>query len=167
MDPKIWGPFMWFILHIITFNYPEKPSSFDKEAYRDFFISLKNVIPCEQCRKHYSKNIQEHPITPHLDNKTNLIKWLINIHNLVNTSLNKRMYTMDEVLQTYENLKPISPFAIQSVDITNKINESFNTSITNKEKFQKKNKCLYTIIIVLIIIVVVLKFIHKRNYYDY
>ena len=105
MDPKIWGPFMWFILHIITFNYPEKPSSFDKEAYRDFFISLKNVIPCEQCRKHYSKNIQEHPITPHLDNKTNLIKWLINIHNLVNISLNKRMYTMDEVLQTYENLK--------------------------------------------------------------
>ena len=167
MDPKIWGPFMWFILHIITFNYPEKPSSFDKQSYRDFFISLKNIIPCEQCRKHYTKNIQEHPITPHLDNKKNLIEWLIKIHNLVNISLNKRVYTTEEVLETYETLEPISPFAIQSVDITNKINETFNNNISNRERFQKKNKGLYTIIIILIIIVVVLKFIHKKNYYDY
>ena len=69
MDPKIWGPFMWFILHIITFNYPENPTPFDKQSYRDFFNNIKHVIPCEQCRKHYTKNIQEHPITPHLDNK--------------------------------------------------------------------------------------------------
>lgn len=167
MDPKIWGPFMWFILHIITFNYPENPTSFDKQSYRDFFNSLKYVIPCDQCRKHYTKNIQEHPITPHLDSKKYLIEWLIKIHNLVNISLNKKVYTTEEVLKTYETLEPISPFAFQSVDITNKINESFNNNITNKELFQKKNKCLYTIIIILIIIIGVLKFIHKKNYYDY
>ena len=82
-------------------------------------------------------------------------------------SLNKKIYTTEEVLRTYENLEFISPFAIQSVDISNKINESFNNNITNKERFQKKNKRLYTIIVVLIIIIVVLKIIHKKNYYDY
>lgn len=167
MDPKIWGPFMWFILHIISFNYPEKPTPFDKQSYRDFFNSLKHVIPCKECKKHYTKNIQEHPITPHLDNKKHLIEWLIKIHNLVNISLNKKIYTTDEVLKTYETLEPISPFAAQFIDITNKINESFNNNIINKERFQKKNKSLYTIIIILIIIVVVLKCIHKKNYYDY
>lgn len=167
MDPKIWGPFMWFILHIISFNYPDNPTPFDKQSYRDFFNSLKHVIPCEECKKHYTKNIQEHPITPHLDSKTHLIEWVIKIHNLVNISLNKKIYTTEEVLKTYETLDPISPFAIQSVDITNKINESFNNNITNRELFQKKNKCLYTIIIILIIIIGVLKFIHKKNYYDY
>ena len=55
-------------LHIITFNYPEKPTSFDKQTYRDFFNNLKHVIPCEQCKKHYSKNIQKIQYT-HLDNK--------------------------------------------------------------------------------------------------
>ena len=167
MDPKIWGPFMWFILHIISFNYPENPTPFDKQSYRDFFNSLKHVIPCKECKKHYTKNIQEHPITPHLDNKKHLIEWLIKIHNLVNISLNKKIYTTEEVLKTYETLEPINPFAIQSVDITNKINETFNNNISNRERFQKKNKGLYTIIIILIIIVVVLKFIHKKNYYDY
>ena len=35
MEPKIWGPFMWFILHIISFNYPDKPSPFDKDGWYD------------------------------------------------------------------------------------------------------------------------------------
>ena len=73
MEPKIWGPHLWFVLHIMTFNYPNNPTTFDKEAYRDFFTSLKNVIPYEQCKKHYKKHIQEYPITPHLDNKNQLL----------------------------------------------------------------------------------------------
>ena len=131
MEPKIWGPFMWFILHIITFNYPDKPLPNHKESYRDFFNSLKNVIPCEQCRKHYAVHIKQYPISPHLDSKKNLIEWLIYIHNMVNISLNKRTFTTEEVLTIYENLEPISPFAIQSVDVKNKINDTFNKSNYN------------------------------------
>ena len=72
--------------------------------YASIFISLKNVIPCDHCSKHYTKNIQNHPITPHLDNKKKLIEWLIYIHNKVNISLGKRTYTINEVLD--EELQP-------------------------------------------------------------
>lgn len=167
MEPKIWGPFMWFILHIISFNYPEKPTPYHKQSYRDFFNSLKHVIPCEQCRKHYTTHIQEYPITPHLDSKKHLIEWLIYIHNMVNVSLNKRTFTTDEVLTVYENLDPISPFAIQSVDVKNKIKETFNKSNYNNEVFIKKNKKMYTIIVICIIIIFILKIINKKSYYDY
>ena len=166
MDPKIWGPFMWFVLHIITFNYPENPTPFHKESYRDFFNTLKNIIPCEQCRKHYAKHIQEYPISPHLDTKKQLIEWLIHIHNMVNISLNKKTYSTEEVLTTYENLEPISPFAIKSVELKNKVFDSFNKSHYHDEQFTKKKKKLYNIIMICIIIIIILYFINKKNYYD-
>ena len=37
MDPTIWGPHMWYVLHIITFAYPKEPTEYDKQRYSDFF----------------------------------------------------------------------------------------------------------------------------------
>ena len=167
MEPNIWGPFMWFILHIITFNYPNNPTSFDKEAHRDFFNNLRNVIPCANCRKHYTKNIQNYPITPHLDNKKTLIEWLIFIHNQVNISLGKRTYTINEVLDIHKNIDPISPYAIQSIDIKNKITDTYNKSRFVEENFKKKNKILYIFIAICLLIILIIKYIIKKNYYDY
>lgn len=31
MNPLLWGPLMWNILHIISFNYPNEPTSNDKK----------------------------------------------------------------------------------------------------------------------------------------
>lgn len=86
---------------------------------------------------------------------------------MVNVSLNKRTFTIDEVLTVYENLEPISPFAIQSVDVKNKINDTFNKSNYNNEVFIKKNKKMYTIIVICIIIIFILKVINRKSYYDY
>ena len=104
MDPIVWGPHLWFVLHIITFTYPENPTEHDKRSHRDFFINLGDVIPCEQCKKHYKKHSSEYPITPHLDNKADLIKWLIQIHNFVNISLGKPTYTVSDVINKYKNI---------------------------------------------------------------
>ena len=169
MEPTIWGPFMWFILHIITFNYPENPSPFHKESYRDFFNALKNVIPCEQCRKHYTRHLQDCPITPHLDSKKQIIEWLIKIHNLVNVSLNKNTFTTEEVLNIYEHIEPVNPFIIHSQELEDKIKEQFESNKTrySDDDLKKKNKGLFNIIISLIVIIVILKSIYRKNYYDY
>ena len=84
MKPSLWGSHLWYILHIITFDYPDNPTSYDKIAYRDFFTNIKNVLPCKECKKHYNTFITDYPITPHLDRKSDLVKWLIQIHNFVN-----------------------------------------------------------------------------------
>ena len=112
MDPKIWGPHLWFFMHILTFTYPEKPTYHDKRSYADLFANLPNVLPCEECKKHLKQHMTQYPISPHLDSKSNLIKWLIQIHNFANISLGKPTYTVEEVIEKYKKMDlrlPIDP----------------------------------------------------------
>ena len=99
---NIWGPQAWTFLHTITFNYPEEPSQRDKHNFFNFFNSLKHVLPCEKCKKHYEVN------STHLENSLNtredLVKWLIDIHNDVNKKNDKKIYTYSEVHNEYQQL---------------------------------------------------------------
>ena len=156
MDPKIWGANMWYILHIITFTYPSQPTEHDKSAYHDFFHNLKHVIPCDECKKHYTKYISQYPITPHLDRKADVIKWLIQIHNFVNISLNKPIYEPAEVLKLYANLKPTSPF----VNLDEKI-------VIGKKKNDVNTTLLYGLLIICVFCIIITKYLYKKNYYYY
>lgn len=102
MDPKVWGPSLWYILHIISFNYPINPSYAQKRIYHDFYINLKELIPCENCQKHYRQHLHSNPITPALDSRADLVKWVITLHNQVNISLAKPTMTVEEVLMAYK-----------------------------------------------------------------
>jgi hypothetical protein len=110
MKPELWGPFVWYVLHIISFNYPINPSQFEKTAYREFYMNVKNVLPCESCRRHYSTYLSIYPISPHMDSRATLIKWVIQVHNFVNKQLGKRLYSVPEILNIYKNLQPQSLF---------------------------------------------------------
>ena len=103
-NPEIWGPGAWLFLHTITLNYPTNPTFEDKENYKNFFISLKNVIPCKNCAKHYSENLNNFPIDDSLNSKEDLVKWLIDNHNKVNVKNKKRKYSYNEVIEKYEKL---------------------------------------------------------------
>ena len=97
---KIWGEHMWESIHSITFGYPVEPSQQDRDNYRQYFISLKNVLPCKYCRDSYSKfidgsdefdNDYKLKITDdeynNLLNRENLTKWGWGLHNRVNLKL--------------------------------------------------------------------------------
>lgn len=116
MNPSIWGPYLWYILHIISFSYPEYPTYGDKRLYHDFYVNFKDLIPCDNCKKHYNQHLHQHPITPALDTRADLIKWVIQMHNMVNISLGKPIMSVQEVLNAYHasgyhppNYKPPIP----------------------------------------------------------
>ena len=102
MEPTVWGPHAWTFLHSITFQYPENPTDMEKKKYYTFFNSLKNTLPCPNCREHYAQNFEDIPIR--LDTRNELIEWLIDIHNSVNTMVGKREYSYDEVYDIYNSL---------------------------------------------------------------
>lgn len=104
MNSKIWGKHAWIFLHSITFAYPDNPSEEDKRNYKNYFESLQNVLPCDVCKINYKNNIKKIPITEYLDSKTELISWLVKIHNEVNKELGKKHYSGKEVLKYYEKL---------------------------------------------------------------
>jgi len=55
---KVWGPILWTFLHIVSFNYPVRPTSQDQMNYYMFMIALGNVLPCGKCRDNYSENLR-------------------------------------------------------------------------------------------------------------
>ena len=101
MNPKFWGPHGWYFLHSITMHYPKNPSEQDKLIYFNVFKSLENVLPCEKCAYHYSKNLEKLPLEPALESRDTLVRWLISVHNEVNKETGKREYTYEEVIDEY------------------------------------------------------------------
>ena len=46
LDPKIWGPKYWFVLHTIALTYPDTPNSVTKKKYYDLITKFKEKTGC-------------------------------------------------------------------------------------------------------------------------
>jgi len=104
MNQNIWGPHLWFSLHTMSFNYPLKPSEKDKDEYKSFFINLQYVIPCSVCKKNYIRHLNEHPIKDYLNTRKFLVYWVIDMHNMVNAEIGKKILSYEIVLKKYEDV---------------------------------------------------------------
>lgn len=104
LNPKIWGPHAWIFLHSVTLSYPNNPSDLDKKTFKYFFLNLKDILPCQKCRYNYRNHLQKYNIDDYLNNREDLVKWLIMIHNEVNISNNEKIYSYDDVIDYYKNL---------------------------------------------------------------
>ena len=142
MNSNIWGPGAWTLLHSITFNYPKTPSQQNKNEYADFFYALANVLPCSVCQNHFRKNLNDLPIKLHLQSRNDLVKWLFEIHNLVNIQINKKTITFKKFQNVYKNL--------------------YNKSTESITYYKNKNKHQRYIIYILIIIIIIIILIHKK-----
>ena len=149
MDNKIWGPYFWFTLHTVTLAYPENPNYITRRHYNDFFLTLQNVLPCNLCREHYKKHLQEYPISAHLDSKESIVKWCFNLHNKVNQSLGKPNFGYEEFREKYRKI--FAPTILERV-----INEN------NIQKY-RKYKCGAILILIFILLGIIYKFYKKRQ----
>lgn len=106
---KIWGGAAWTFLHSITFGYPINPSDEQKSYYKQFFISIGNVLPCRFCRESYKKFITtgETKLTDDvLSCRETLTKWLYAVHEAVNNKLEISYgITYDDVVNRYESFR--------------------------------------------------------------
>lgn len=104
LPPAVWGPFFWHTIHIAALAYPTNPSYAQKRAAKEFYESLVHLLPCPVCREHLSTHLQKYPITPHLDRRTDLFKWTVQLHNVVNDSLGKPRVSELEALTFYRRI---------------------------------------------------------------
>jgi len=97
--PDIWGPPGWKFIHYVTMGYPNNPSDDIKKKYYNYFHTLKYVIPCSICSSHFAENLEKLPLTNEvLSNRENLMKWGIDIHNIVNKKNNKKVYDYTDAM---------------------------------------------------------------------
>lgn len=104
MNPSIWGPGTWELIHSASLNFPSSPSQETKNNYKLFYNNLKNILPCDKCKKHYSTIIKLFPIDPYLISKHHLFYWTWKIHNMVNENTNNILLSYDSIIRKYTRL---------------------------------------------------------------
>lgn len=103
LDPKVWGPHYWFFLHTIAFTYPHHPNAVTKKKYYEFIQNIPLFIPVEKISTEFSQLLEKYPITPYLDNRDSIIRWIHFIHNKINEKLEKPQITLNEFFVNYYN----------------------------------------------------------------
>lgn len=107
LDPKIWGPHYWFVLHTIALSYPIKPNETIRKKFYDFYQNLPLFLPIEEIGNNFSKFLDKYPVTPYLESRQSLVRWTHFIHNKINKALNMPTLTMEQAMSSYyESYKP-------------------------------------------------------------
>jgi len=86
---KVWGQYLWRLLHTLTYSYNPKLSDNIKSKYIRLFHVLKDFIPCPICRNHYTSRCNRNPPERNMATTDQFVVWLSNIHNEVNIGLGK------------------------------------------------------------------------------
>jgi len=82
VSPKIWGPPLWFIIHMVALMYPRLPTAAEKTKARNFFTGLQKVLPCDYCKKHFAEELKS--MDPKaFASRDSLFAWTVHFHDKV------------------------------------------------------------------------------------
>uniref|UniRef100_A0A6C0F3B8 thiol oxidase n=1 Tax=viral metagenome TaxID=1070528 RepID=A0A6C0F3B8_9ZZZZ len=132
LDPKVWGPHYWFMLHTIAMSYPNYPNTVTKKKYYEFIQNLPMFLPIESIATDFSKLLDVYPVTPYLDSKDAFIRWMHFIHNKINEKLEKPKISLNQFyIDYYEAYKP--------------------KDLKTREYIRMREKIIYCVVLILIL----------------
>ena len=94
IKPEKWGPLFWGALHVAALGCS------NRENLVNFVECYKAIIPCMSCRQHFEEVLASNPV-PEVTNPVELFAWTVDVHNLVNKSINKPVLTHEEAYQIW------------------------------------------------------------------
>jgi len=114
----------------------DKNTEEQKKNYRNYILSLQNVLPCGACRKNLSNNLKNYPLTmEHMKNRDSFSRYIYNLHEIVNEMLEKKSgLSYCDVRERYEH------FRARCVDKKPKIYPKFSKTLKNRKKTEKHEK---------------------------
>lgn len=93
---EVWGPTYWNFIQTIANQYPNHPDNMTKKRYYKFFIEIfPYFIPDPTSMKRYHQLINDFSISPFLDNRLQLIRWIQFIHNKIAQDIGKPLYSIE------------------------------------------------------------------------
>ena len=151
MLTTVWGPSLWHYLHILSFNFPVKPTNIQKKKYLEFIKNLQYTLPCKYCRINLRKNFKIlKPNKNIVESRETFSRYVYNLHELINSMLNKKSnLTYNDIRQRYEHFRA----RCTKKNIKDKIfkNKVIKKTV-KKEKgcttpyYGKKSKCIIKIV---------------------
>ena len=149
MLTSVWGPSLWHYLHVVSFNYPNNPTSLQKKKYKQMLLNLQYTLPCKYCRINLANNFKKFPLKDEIfENRNNFSRYIFNLHELINKMLNKKSgLKYCDIRDRYEHFR--SRCTIDKPNLFNYKNKSLKSK---KEKgctkplYGKKSKCVINIV---------------------
>jgi hypothetical protein len=92
--PTVFGPYFWSVIHMTAMSAGKDIPPEKAQAYIQFFESMPDILPCAQCGKHLRENLSSMP-----PDTSDLFRWSVDLHNLVNSQLNKPEVSYDKALR--------------------------------------------------------------------
>jgi hypothetical protein len=102
LSPDLWGPSFWSTIHLLCLGASKEISDMQKIQYMAFFNALPYVIPCGTCSQHLLENYKKLPLENYLESQTSLFRWSVLLHNEVNRSLNKPVWSEEDARRHWE-----------------------------------------------------------------
>ena len=151
MLTSVWGPSMWHYLHIMSFNYPIKPTPLEKKQYMDFVKSLQYTLPCKYCRINLVTNFKTLPLTmKSMKNRDSFSRYIYALHELINKMLGKKSgLTYCDVRERYEHFRArctLDKPKIFKVIKKNKTLKKKQEKGCTEPLYGKKSKCVIKIV---------------------
>lgn len=86
-DAAVWGPILWKVLHDRAAEY-----AMAIDAETRWLKIFQSWIPCGECKSHFRRLVSEMP--PDLSSRKKYAKWAVDVHNKVNESLGKPIFSV-------------------------------------------------------------------------
>ena len=96
MNPYLWGSFFWYFIHIISYK------SDDLITLKKFYILLKKIIPCYECRINYVNFCSNNQMN--FKCQDDVIDWTIRCHNYTNKKKFRPIYCRNDIEDLYQKI---------------------------------------------------------------
>jgi len=104
-----WGPRLWYLLH--TYSVKIDLTADNRALWGNFLKVSLAVMNCPKCQSHFSEALRS--LNLKVITKAQLVEWFYNLHNEINQTNIKPLFTAEEWLT--EKIKPVDKERIEVV----------------------------------------------------
>lgn len=125
MQTTLWGTPLWTVIHLVSFNYPTKPTRKQQQDYSRWIALVGRVMPCKEARANFNMHVwralpackHEHAkskskinkllqLTGVMGNRYKFSHFCYRLHREVNRTFGRdTLYSYEEVCHTYESYR--------------------------------------------------------------
>jgi len=128
-----WGNITWKFFHTLAEKIDETKFPEIRDSTINIIVEVCENLPCPICRNDAS-NILKYAYIKNIKTKKHLIEFFRQFHNLVNTKLDKKTYSADEISNMYKDVN-FKDVVSNFTRIYNKKN--FNLKLMNNNLHKK------------------------------
>lgn len=103
-----WRDSFWHYAMIVVSSYPDKPSQILRKKVYRFFTDIPAMMPDQEFRHNYLELLGIFPVSPYLDSRSDLSKWITFFRNRIGETYNEKTVTETDMWKEYsDSLGPI------------------------------------------------------------